>query len=263
MPMNTDKKDKVVLDHQTQRKNKDLPRKLDREARLSVVNTRMFLIAILMGIGLLYSIYAQDKASTRSDNNIKVAFVKMYPNGTWDIDFHDETRGVEFFKPTIDHFISNWVVRRYSEIPESIDADYGYIYAFMSPELQNRFLHPEGFNALEKAAEVVACTQCLRVKVPAESITIDHFDEDRTLFSGKHEGTLHRSNVFATIEKIGANGIPNGEPQEVIISLQWRIKSVEEIQANEELLKQNPIGLEILDYRLLLNKNKQKQGGKP
>ena len=48
-----------------------------------------------------------------------------------------------------------------------------------------------------------------------------------------------------------ADGSVSGKPEKLIVPLQWRIKSKQEIQADKELLKQNPIGLEIISYDLL------------
>lgn len=262
MPMKSEKKDKVVLDHETQKNRSKLPKNVDQGTRLSVANTRLFCVALVMGLISLFSIYAQHEASIRADNSIKVAWVKMYPNGSWDVDFHDDSRSVNFTQATIDTLLKNWVIRRYSKVPSSVNSDYGYVYEFMSDELRNDFVSSEGFDAPKKAAEIEGCNNCLRIKVPRKSLSLDHYDSDKTKF-GTHEGTLYRSNVFATLETIGSDGIRNGEPKKVIISLHWRIRSVEEIQADKKSLDHNPIGLEILDYSLLLNKtqNTKKEGG--
>lgn len=244
---------KVVLNHEEQKKAKGVPGNLNREAQLSTANTRLFIVCILLGLVALYAIYAQSKASTRANNNIKAAWVKMYPNGTWDVEFHDEFRKQEFFYSTIDYIIKNWVSKRYSKIPESIDSNYGYCYDFMSPELQNDFVSPEGFDAPAKAADIKECAQCLKVKVNRKSIVVDHFDSDVTMF-GKHEGALYRTNVFATLEEIGPDGIKTGSARKVIIPMEWRLKSVQEIQAEKDILENNPIGLEIRDYELLEDK---------
>lgn len=252
-----DKKDKVVLDTKKQASVKDKPKNVDREARLNVYNNRLFIILIIMGVVTLFAIYAQHKASIRADNTIKVAWVKMFPNGTWDISFTDENRQPDFFQSTIDYIIRNWSVRRYSKTPQTVNSDYGFCYAFMSPALQNEFVSPEGFNAPAKAAEVADCPRCPVTKIKVRNI--DHYDSDETKF-GQHKGTLYRTNVFATREVRASDGTLNST-EDVIIPLQWRIMSQEEIQADKELLKTNPIGFELIDYDLLIDSGKTKEKG--
>lgn len=221
---------------------------VDKNARLVSINIQYFIIIILLilfAVGCF--IYAMQQ-SERADNNIKVAWVKMYPNGTWDIEFHDKNRKIEFFQSTIDYLLTQWVERRYSEIPHSIGADYGFVHIFMNPKLRNNFVSTKGFNAAEKAAKVSDCISCQEIRYKVRSI--DHYDSDKTKF-GSHDGTLYRTNIF--VQKIikNADGTQAHAPQKKIVSIQWRIKSVKEIQGDKKLLKQNPIGLEIVRYDLL------------
>ena len=241
-------KESVVLD-QTQQNQPAKPARIDAMAKLMSENIRSFLIIVLLCLLSLVSILFAWKESTRADNNIKVAWVKLMPNGTWDIEFHDEDRQPEFFQSTIDYILTQWVERRYSEIPHSIQSDYGYAYNFMSPKLRQEFISPKGLNAPARAAEVSACSACKEVRFKVRSDP-DHYDSDKTKF-GQHDGTLYRTNVFVLKNTYGADGSPQGDPEKLIVSLQWRIKSKEEIQADKDLLKQNPIGLEITAYDLL------------
>ncbi len=245
------KKEPVVLDDRTRQKIKKRLSSLDLQARLAVANTRMFICVILMGIVTIFAVYGLHRASIRADNTIRTAWVKMYPNGTWDIDFNDEGRQPDFFQATIDYMLKNWSVRRYSKIPHTINADYGFAHIFMSPALQKEFVSPKGRNAPAAAAEIAACNNCPVTKI--EIRNMDHYDADATSF-GKFKGTLYRTNVFAARRLSAADGtfISN---ENIIISLQWRIRSREEIQAEKKQLKANPIGLEIMDYELLTDPN--------
>jgi hypothetical protein len=187
------------------------------------------------------------KEAKRADNNIKVAWVKLQPNGAWDVEFYDKDRGPDFFQTTIDYILRQWVERRFSSLSRSIDSDYGYAYTFMSPKLQVAFLDKSGFDAVGKATKVIDCIDCEELKVKVRNI--DHYDSEATKF-GNLEGTLYRTNVFATKVKIIKDG-REGASQKVIIPVQWRIKSVDEIQADKSILKDNPIGLEIVSYDIL------------
>ena len=110
------KKDLVILDQKEQTDAKPLPINVDREPRLSVINNRMFIISILIVLVKFFAIYAQHAASVRADNTIKTTWVKMYPDGTWDVEFNDEKRQPDFFQATIGHILRN---RSYVEDPFS------------------------------------------------------------------------------------------------------------------------------------------------
>lgn len=118
----------------------------------------------------------------------------------------------------------------------------------MSLKLRSEFVSSKGYNAPAKAAKIADCTACREVKFKVRNI--DHYDSDKTKF-GNHDGTLYRSNVFVQKTVYNTDGSPTKEPEKLIVPIQWRIKSREEIQADKDLLKQNPIGLEIIAYDLL------------
>jgi hypothetical protein len=225
-----------------------VPRRIDAMARLLAESLRSFYIILLLGLICLFSIMFAWKESNRADNNIKVAWVKMQPNGTWDVEFHDESRQPEFFPATIDYILTQWVERRFSEVSVSVKADYGFVYTFMSPKLRSDFTAANGFNAAVKAAEIADCATCREIRAKVRNL--DHYDSDKTNF-GKQDGTLYRSNIFISKASHNADGSPMAEPEKMIVSIQWRIKAKDEIQADKEILKQNPIGLEILSYELL------------
>lgn len=237
----------VMLDL-TQQKQATLPNRQKLMAKAMAANIRSFwIIVALCGITLLSILFAW-KESNRADSNIKVVWLKMYPNGTWDMDFSDNERGPDFFQSTVDYILRQWVERRFSEVPHSIQSDYGFVYLFMSKKLQGEFISPNGDDAPTKAAKIAECASCGEVHVNVRNI--DHYDSDKTVF-GKHNGVLYRSNVFIQRNTHNADGNPNGNPEKLIVSLQWRIKSTEEIQAEKGILNQNPIGLEIISYELL------------
>ena len=241
------KREPVVLNADDQKKIKDTPNLVKREAALSADKNRWFIATLLLSVVAIMAMALAYSASKRADTNIKVAWVKMYPNGTWDVEFQDENRAPQFFQATIDYLIRQWVERRYSQIPYSIKNDYGYVYNFMSPKLRKEFISPRQFNAPQKAAELTACSACNHIEFKVR--TIDHYDSDKTRF-GKYEGVLYRSNVFVQRQEKNPDGtlVDN---LNMIVPLQWRIKSTAEIQTDKKMLEHNPIGLEIIDYDIL------------
>ena len=256
MKFNLARKEPVVLSEKDQAKIKATPALAKREAVLNVEKNKWFIMALCLAVIAIIAMAMAYSAAKRADSNIKIAWVKIYPSGSWDIEFHDETRSPQFFQTTIDYLLRQWVERRYSQIPHSIKTDYGFVYNFMSAKLKQEFIGSKQFNAPSKAAEAAACTACNHIEFNVR--TIDHYDSDSTRF-GSHEGTLYRSNVF--VEKLTRS--PDGmliETRKMIVPIQWRIKSTEEIQADKKLLEHNPIGLEIIDYDLLKDAS-QSSGG--
>ena len=114
------KREPVVLDAGDQKKIKDTPNLVKREAALSADKNRWFIATLLLSVVAIIAMALAYSAGKRADTNIKVAWVKMYPNGTWDVEFQDENRAPQFFQATIDYLIRQWVERRYSQIPHSI-----------------------------------------------------------------------------------------------------------------------------------------------
>jgi hypothetical protein len=219
------------------------------DARLVVDRNRWFLITLALTAITAFALVLAWNASKRADANIKVAWVKMYPNGTWDVEFHDETRQVEFFKTTIDFLIRNYIERRFREVPYAIDTDYGFALKFMAPPLSSEFMAKDGFNAADRAAKVASCIDCPFKEIEVRNI--DHYDSDRTKF-GKHDAALYRSNVFITETTKNHDGTVK-ERVKKIVSLHWRLKSKEEIQAEKQKLKDNPVGLEILKNDVIID----------
>lgn len=241
------KKEPVVLDAGEQKKIKLAPKLIKREATLTTEKNRWFTATVLVSVVAIISMAFAYSASKRADQNIKVAWVKMYPSGTWDIEFDDENRAPEFFQSTIDYLIRQWVERRFSKIPHSIKNDYGFVYIFMSPKLKQEFINARQSDAPQKAAEIAACTACNHIEFKVR--TIDHYDSDKTRF-GKFDGMLYRTNVFVQRQEKSPDG-SLVDTVNMIVPLQWRIRSTAEIQTDKKMLRHNPIGLEIIDYDLL------------
>ena len=167
----------------------------------------------------------------------------------------------DFFKDTVDKEIITWVTKRYREIPYSIKSDYGYAYNFMSEKLKKEFMLSDSKigkkSAIEIAAEIASCDTCDTKDISIRNIV--HYDFDQTKF-GKYEGTLFRSNVFVNLITESPNGSKTID--NMIVPLMWRLRSKEEIEADKilresiknndlTLIKQNPIGLEILESSII------------
>lgn len=247
-----EKDEAIVCGSADQPQKTRTPRALTREGLLASERNRWFLVTLLLCLITTVSLFSAYRSNVAAQHNVKVAWVKMAPNGTWDIDFFDSRRGPAFFQTTIDYLLRQFVERRYQEIPHSINADYGFVYTFMAPKLKSAFTSADGFNAAARAAEIAGSTGGVETHVTVR--TIDHYDSDETRF-GRFKGSLYRTNIFLEKTRVNPDG-SMGKTTRWIAPVQWRIKSTEEITADPGLLETNPVGLEILDIDLLADVSK-------
>ena len=227
-----------------------------REARLEVERNRMFVGMVIALAIALFSIWLAIIAFNRP-TELQVVHAKMYRDGNWDIEVYDPKKPVEYFESTINNNISEFVKRRFQEIPYSISADYGYVLEIMAPPLKQEFTAENGFNAADRAARIKGCTGCGTKDVKIRNIA--HFESDRTQF-GSTSGTLYKTNVFVEIIEKDYQGNVTGKPQRMIVPLEWRLKTKAEIiedlkrKSNGDDLANfyhNPIGFEVLRYDIM------------
>lgn len=230
-------------------------RPVERDALIAVDRTRWMIIAfiaIALCIGL-FMMYAN--ANKQLQNNTRLVYVRMYPEGHWDIDFYDGSgRGVEFLPSTVDSLITQFIQRRFQEIRHSVGYDYGFAQLFMAPRVAKEFVDPQQGNAVARAAEIKECARCPEKQI--EVGVIDHFDAEKTTF-GQAPGALYRTNIFVLEKLIDENGrLVGGKARRKIVSLQWRLMSKAEIQASLQKeggvpwLRHNPIGLQVMNYEI-------------
>jgi hypothetical protein len=219
---------------------------------------KWFLIAVLLALTQFGHLLYENRLTDRLENNVRVVWIKLYPNGTSDVSFQEESTGPEFFQATVDYFLRDYVTRRFSKVPHSIKSDYGFAALMMAPPLRNQFVDPTQGNAPGVAAKVETCGRCDVTKFLIRDV--DHFDFDKTTFAGGVKGSLYRTNVFVTERIEDADGKVKPE-RRLIVSLQWRVKTKNEALAalqrddsgNLDLtpLKLNPASIEILEEKLL------------
>lgn len=235
----------TVLPDEIQNKIKS-KKPLETDAQLAVDRNKWFIAFVLALLFAFYQAYIANVANKRFANNVQVAWVKLSPNGTWDVTYPDEGQRPEFFKATINSLLRQFVERRYSKLKNSIKADYGFASILMSDKLEMEFMSEQFFNAPKVAADVVN-GESKEVKVKVK--VVDHYDSDETIFNGQ-VGRLYRTNIFATETKYKRNGEPM-KPQKRIVSIQWRIKNKDEISSKKDELALNPIGIEVIDSEYL------------
>ena len=249
IPFQFKKKEQVAnIKPSTEQRVAGIPKPVARDAILAVDRNRWFYVSVgLLILCLLLGLQTM-QANKRFAENVQVAWVKMSPSGTWDIEFYDESRGAEFYPATIDYMLTQFVERRYSKVRNSIENDYGFALQFMAPPLARWFVDSEQFNAAGKVAEILKSGEGAETFIKVGPV--DHYDSDITTF-GKAEGTLYRSHIFVTETRHNSDGSLAGEPVPKIVSIQWRIKSKGEIAADKKMLRINPVGLEVIKSEIL------------
>ena len=238
--LRSDAKPGTVLNDDLQRKIK-AKGPIARDATLAVDRNRWFIVSIILALLAFYSMYSAHEANQRYENDVRVQWVKMYPNGTWDVEFYDAGEEKTFFPATIDALISQFIERRYSKNKYTIQYDYGFALLFMEKKLKNYFVSREGYNAPQVAADFAVCDDCEEVAVTVKNIS--HYDAESVQINDKI-GTLYRTTVFVEEKRFDRDGAFIGEFDKKV-QLSWRVRPKGEIRPSKEELKLNPIGLEI------------------
>ncbi|MGI0120368.1 hypothetical protein [Zooshikella sp. RANM57] len=220
---------------------------------LKKIHNNWLYLIITVSIALnFYGYLKVTELSALAVANTEVAWVKMYPNGTWDIDFSIPDDPERFFQSNIDKSISDFIHYRYGRNPYSINTDFPKATMFMTSEMLNWFYDDrEGFNAIKKAADIVAAKKYVNVSVGR----LRHYDAQG---SDLVEGTIYRTRVHVRREQTDANHTSIGKPTFDIVELQWRLLSRQEIMQKtagsrekaKDLLLVNPAGIEIIQAQI-------------
>ena len=140
--------------------SRDGLKQLSRESFLAADRNKWFVVTVALCGVVGFLAYHYIQLSQTSSTHREVIWVKMYNNGTWDVEPHDNHASIEFLEATVNSLLKQWVARRFSEVPETVLADYTYANYFLSPELTREFTGVRGFHAAQKAAEIQECREC-------------------------------------------------------------------------------------------------------
>lgn len=225
--------------------DEDLPTKVNETpAKLVSINTKLYVILLLSIIFNVVQGYWINAANERAEMNTEMFFLKMYPNGSWDVEYRNTGNEADFFPLTIDKLLMDYVEARYAVVPGMMRREYGFALQFMSPTLASWFVGiGEGqFNAPKVAEELNKSLKTEEIKIRF----VDHFDVSNGVFV-QGNSDIYRTNVFIERSVKNSLGQIEGKPIKEVINLQWRIKSVKELKKlSRDELRANPIGLEII-----------------
>ncbi len=184
------------------------------------------------------------KADKRFAENVRVAWVKMYPNGHTDTEIAENEKPVDFFMSTVESKLSEWTEKRFSKRKETILTDYGFAKMMMGETMKVDFT--ENYHAAEVAAKFIACSECLQVNVKVREVQL--LDKDK--IDGSRTRQQYTTLVFMTEQSKSKEGkIVSCENK--IITILWSFRPVGEIVERRDELRYNPLGQDLIraDYK--------------
>lgn len=182
--------------------------------------------------------YGWHIADKRYAENVRVAYVKLAPNGTTFVEYEEDGKPVDFYKATVESKLAEWVEKRYSKRRSTITTDYGFAHLMMSTEMQNDFMVNE--QAAKVAAEAVACANCSEKEMKIRDVQ----SIDKDLVAGSSTRQQYNTLVFAIEKKREAGGAVTCSNK--IVTLLWTFRPTPEVVNKREELRYNPLGQEII-----------------
>lgn len=193
-------------------------------------------VVSLLSIGQQIGWHVADK---RFAENVRVAWVKMYPNGHSDVEIVDEEKPVDFFINTVESKLTEFVEKRYSKLKATIATDYGFANLMMSPQMQTDFL--DNYKAVEVSDKFINCVECNEIRTKVREIQILAKDKIEQTRNRQQYTTL----VFATSQIKNKDGrIVSCENK--IVTLLWTFRPISEIVNKRSELRYNPLGQDII-----------------
>jgi hypothetical protein len=205
---------------------------------------RWFVAALAASATAFLSVLLAMSAVRHWQTDARLTYVKLSPNGTWDV-AQDLDASVVYFDSTLRTVLYDWIERRYSQRAATVQTDWGVAYASYSPDMQKWFTGE--FGATAKAAKLAACATCAQTVVRVRSH--QHIDPlPRNPGAAPTEPV--RTLVYATESTYsGSDAVKPTAERRLIFRVTWLLQSKAQIQSRPELLRYNPIGLEILDVQ--------------
>ena len=207
---------------------------------IRIDRNRWMAASIIFAIILLFSLIFLWMQVIHNQHNTRLFIVKLSPDGSHTETFLKEQSMPTYFMNTVNSLLTQYVKRRYSKRRETIIADYGFAYHFLSPKLKKQFMNE--YHAIKKAKDFKDCTTC-----PQKQVTVDaiqHNETNAEILDAKPLCT-YRSTVFVTVTTRRLNGSLQDKSKQ-IITLVWKIRTFKEMNANIKALTADPIGIKIL-----------------
>jgi len=209
-------------------------------------NTNFWRLATLLAMGVAgFAVMGWRQADDRFANNVRIAWVKLSPDGASQVQYFDDGgAGNRFFQATVNASLINYVEHRYRRRKETVSADYGYALQFMGDPVRGPFL--ADFNAPKVAAALESCPSCDQIDVSVRAMDHDTMvtPDGRNAETSVYETTAY---ITETVLTTGGARVPANK----IVKLVWSLRPVKELTRRIDMLKVNPLGLQIVGEREL------------
>jgi len=208
-------------------------------AEIRADRNRWFLVAVaaIGAAGLCAA--GWHRADKRFAENVRVAYVKLSPNGTTTVEYSEEEKPVNFFVANLESKIADYVERRFSKRKETILTDYGFVRLMMEPDLQKDFM--ENTKAADVATALINCKDCKRITMHYREQQLIDKDPMPNTRTQKQYTTL----VFATEQTRDAQSSIKGCANK-IITLLWTFRPMKEVVSRDDELRYNPMGIGVI-----------------
>ena len=209
-------------------------------AGVMVDRNRWALVCVCISVTLLVLMVLLAQTLYYHRTHQKVWLIKLSPDGSATQKLLAEKTMPSYYLATLNTLMTHYVERRFSQLSDSVIADYGFAYEFMGKRLKRQFIEED--KAIERAHQHLHCAQCKQTRVSVDAI--EHYEDNETLLHAKPTRE-YRSSVFVTsFIRNKAGQLLNKE--KAIITLVWRIRPLKTYARNQKALLADPIGLEIL-----------------
>ena len=181
---------------------------------------------------------------------VRVAFVKLHPNGSYHVSYNDTEQPFSLFQSTIDSLLRKAITSRLRFNPSTIQADYNAHAVFLSQFELGRFMTE--FNAREKINQALECqSNCVRIEPAIQAI--QHLNYVSTDIDTLASGRVVQSTAYVNLE----HRAPNSQvlrTESLIIPMEWQLDPNKVAAIGDmnnlsmQVLNVNPIGLTILRF---------------
>lgn len=210
-------------------------------ARSTRTRNALLFLVMLLAAAVVILAFAYVRVVDQYANNVRVAWVKLTPNGDGYAEYLDDGGQTDrYFDKAVYGSLMNYLTWRFRIEPKTIDTDYGNASTFLGPAEADKFL--TDFKAAEKARTAVTCVSCPRAQVTVRGI-------DNTLLKPAQgsQAAVYKSAAFITVTERDAGGGVLSRTNK-IISLDWTLRPASQASQgpNLERLAVNPLSIEII-----------------
>lgn len=224
---------------------------LARTARAGTRLNALLIVCLAQTVLCLFLIVALISIDTTE--RIRVAFVKLHPNGSYHVSFNDSEQPFSLFASTIDALLRKAIVSRYRENPDTIVADYNAAALFMGATELQKFI--DEFDAPAYIEDYLSCPGCPVVEPVVQ--TLHHLEDVSPRIDTLSAGKVIRSTMYLNFEYRDRRTGALLREEAKIVPLSWHLDpaKIAAIGAagdatSMQALNVNPIGLTLLSYSL-------------